>query len=242
MWAGIQTAVEMIYPPRCVGCGELVTSDFGLCGPCWRDTPLITGTICESCGLPLPGEVDGHRIECDDCMQMPRPWQDGRAALTYTGRARKMILALKHGDRPDLARPAARWMVQAAGRMLQPGRLVIPVPLHWSRLLRRRYNQSALLATHVAGLKDLPTCPDMLLRSQATPKLDGKCREERTSLLTNAIRVNPRHAAGLAERDVVLVDDVMTSGATLTACAEACLCAGADHIFVLTLARVAKDA
>lgn len=175
-------------------------------------------------------------------MQTPRPWKDGRSALSYEGRARQMILSLKHGDRPDLARPAAKWMVQAAGNMLRPGRIVIPVPLHWSRLLKRRYNQSALLATNIARLKGLPTCPDLLLRTRATAKLDGKSPNERAAMLAGAIRVNPRHTHRIAGQDVVLVDDVMTSGATLTACAEACLAAGANHIFVLTLARVAKDA
>lgn len=126
--------------------------------------------------------------------------------------------------------------------MLRPDRMVVPVPLHWSRLLKRRYNQSALLATQIALLKDLPTCPDMLLRTRATPKLDGKSREERTALLSGVICANPRHSSQMIGRDVVLVDDVMTSGATLTACAEACLKEGAKHIFVLTLARVAKDA
>ncbi|WP_037313138.1 ComF family protein [Ruegeria halocynthiae] len=238
----IQTAVALIYPPRCLGCGDLTESDFGLCGPCWRETPFIGGVVCESCGVPLPGAADGHRIECDDCMKAPRPWSDGRAALLYDGKARALILALKHGDRPELARPAARWMAQAGSDLIQSDMLIAPVPLHWSRLLKRRYNQSALLAQHLGRQTGLDVCPDLLVRRVRTPVLDGKTAAERAETLSDAITAHPKRRKNMQGRDVLLVDDVMTSGATLTACARACLAAGANHIFVLVLARVAKDA
>ncbi len=232
----------MIYPPRCLGCGELTESDFGLCGPCWRDTPFIGGTVCESCGMPLPGGRDGYRIDCDDCLRAPRPWQDGRAALLYQGRAKALILALKHGDRPELARPAARWMAQAGRELLRPDMLIAPVPLHWTRLIRRRYNQSALLAHHLGRIADLDMCPDLLVRRTRTPVLDGKTAAQRSRALADAISAHPRRAHKMRGRDVLLVDDVMTSGATLAACARVCRASGANHIFVLVLARVAKDA
>ncbi len=242
MWRGFQTAVELVYPPRCLACGDLVTTDFGLCGPCWCQTPFIAGVVCESCGTPLPGEVDGYRAECDECMASPRLWRDGRAALLYQGQARKLILSLKHGDRPELARPAARWMAQSGREMFHDNMLIAPVPLHWSRLVRRRYNQSALLAQYLGRECRLPVCPDLLRRRIRTPVLDGKTATERSATLSNAIVAHPRRRRLIAGRDVLLIDDVMTSGATLTACARACLEAGANHIFVLVLARVAKDA
>lgn len=242
MWQQIQTAVELIYPPRCLGCGDLVTSDFGLCGTCWRETPFIAGTVCEACGCPLPGVAEGHRIECDDCMAEPRPWREGRSALLYTGRARQMILSLKHGDRPELARPAGVWMARAAAPIMTDNMLIAPVPLHWSRLLKRRYNQSALLAQSVALETGGRVCPDLLVRTRRTPMLDGKTATERTEALCQSIKVHPKRRPELANRDVLLIDDVMTTGATLTECSKACVNAGANHIFVLTLARVAKDA
>ncbi|WP_170405780.1 ComF family protein [Ruegeria arenilitoris] len=242
MWQRIQTAVQLIYPPRCLGCGDLTEQDFGLCGQCWRDTPFIGGVVCECCGVPLPGEADGHRIECDDCMKAPRPWQDGRAALLYDGKARSLILALKHGDRPELAKPAARWMAQAGRELFRDDMLIAPVPLHWSRLLKRRYNQSALLAQHLGRQTGKDVCPDLLVRRVRTPVLDGKTAAERAETLSDAIVAHPKRCNRMQGRDVLLVDDVMTSGATLAACARVCLAAGANHIFVLVLARVAKDA
>ncbi|RLJ98016.1 ComF family protein [Ruegeria conchae] len=239
---GIQTVVEMIYPPRCLSCGALTESDFGLCGPCWRDTPFIGGSVCESCGVPVPGARDGYRIECDDCLTRPRAWQDGRAALLYQGGARSLILALKHGDRTDLARPAARWMARAGSEVFRPNMLITPVPLHWSRMIRRRYNQSALLAHHLGQETGLAVCPDLLVRTRRTPVLDGKTAVERAAALADAIAVHPKRESMSQGRDILLVDDVMTSGATLEACARVCRASGANHIFVLVLARVAKNA
>ncbi len=225
-----------------MGCGALTDTDFALCGPCWRDTPFIGGTVCESCGVPVVGDRDGFRIECDDCLKRPPPWQAGRAALLYQGKARSLILALKHGDRPELACPAARWMAQAGRELLRSDLLTAPVPLHWSRLLKRRYNQSALLAQHLAREVGLDCVPDLLRRTRRTPVLDGKTAHERAEILQDAISVHPRCLQHIQGQDILLVDDVMTSGATLAACTRVCQAAGANHIFVLALARVAKDA
>jgi len=241
MWNRIQTAVELLYPPRCLGCGDMVESDFGLCGPCWRDTPFIGGTVCDACGVPLMGAPDGFRLECDDCMETPRPWSQGRAALIYKDRARQMVLALKHGDRAEIARPAGVWMARAARPFLRDGMLVAPVPLHWSRLARRRYNQSALLAQAVARETGLSLCPDLLVRPRRTPSQDGKSAPMRFAAMAGKIAPHPKRRHRMAGRAVILVDDVMTSGATLAACAQACRKGGARDIFVLTLARVAKD-
>ncbi|MGI9368192.1 MAG: ComF family protein [Ruegeria sp.] len=175
-------------------------------------------------------------------MNSPRPWQAGRAALLYQARARKLILALKHGDRPELAKPAARWMAIAGHELFRPDMLFAPVPLHWSRLAKRRYNQSALLAQYISEETGHSVCPDLLLRHTRTPILDGKTAPERAKILTESIAANPRHSTKMVGREILLVDDVMTSGATLTACTQACIASGAEHIFVLVLARVAKDA
>ncbi|MFN4170991.1 MAG: double zinc ribbon domain-containing protein [Pseudorhodobacter sp.] len=238
---GLQAVLRMIYPPQCLGCGEIVTSDFGLCGACWRQTSFINGLVCDTCGTPLPGEEPGHAVHCDDCLSIARPWSQGRAALIYRDMGRKLVLRLKHGDRHDIVRPAAVWMHRAAEPLLKPGMIVAPVPLHWTRLLRRRFNQSALLSAALARLAGLDHCPDLLLRARRTGSQEGRGREARFGNLAEAIRVHPRRKARMEGRAVLLVDDVMTSGATLTACAETCLAAGASDVTTVVMARVAKD-
>ena len=239
---GLQAMLQLVYPPQCLACDALVTSDFGLCGKCWRETPFIAGLVCDGCGIPLPGEDQGVPLQCDDCLTLARPWAQGRAAMLYKDNGRKLVLKLKHADRLDLAKPAGAWLLRAARPMLRPDMLVAPVPLHWLRLLRRRYNQSALLSASLAKLAGLSHCPDLLQRHRNTQSQGGRDRLARFENMQDAIRAHPRRHAMIKGRHVLLVDDVMTSGATLAAAADACLAGGAKEVSVLALARVAKDA
>lgn len=216
-------------------------SDFGLCGSCWGQTAFVGGTVCDSCSTPLPGSVSDETVHCDDCLRTPKPWKHGRAALIYSGMGRKLVLQLKHGDRQEIARPAAGWMRQVVSDMAPKNALIAPVPLHWMRLAKRRYNQSALISTHLSEMTGLDTCPDLLERPRKTPSLDGKTKDQRADILDGAIRVNQRRRHRIVNRPVILIDDVMTTGATLIACTEACRAAGATEVCVAVLARVAKD-
>ncbi|WP_299026534.1 ComF family protein [uncultured Sulfitobacter sp.] len=242
MLAQLQTAVSLIYPPRCITCGDTVESDFGLCGTCWRDTSFLGGVICDGCGVPLTAGGQGDVHHCDTCLDAPPPWVQGRAALVYKNTGRKLVLALKHGDRQEMAKPAGLWMANMMRGKLAADTLVVPVPLHWSRLLKRRYNQSALLARSVARKLDLPWCPDALVRTRRTLALEGMSREARFKMLDNAIKPHPRRGAQMLGKPVLLIDDVMTTGATLMACTQACQAAGSGSVRVLTLARAVKDA
>lgn len=237
----LQALVQALYPPQCLCCDALVEQDFALCGPCWRDTPFVAGLVCDTCGVPLPGQEDGAPVHCDDCLRVARPWAQGRAALVYGGNARRMILQLKHGDRLDLARPFGDWLARAAAPILRPGMVVAPIPLHWLRLLKRRANQSALLAARVARVTGLPHVPDLLVRTRATASQEGKGRDARFRNLSDAIRPHPRRIAQAQGRHVLLIDDVMTSGATLAAAADALKGAGVAEVSVLVLARVTHD-
>lgn len=235
-----QTALTSIYPPRCVGCGELVDSDFGLCGTCWSDTQFIGTTACDTCGTPLPGQMDDEPIKCDACLKTKRSWTRGRAALIYSGMGRKLVLRLKHGDRQEVARPAAGWMHLTNKAVLAQNALIAPVPLHWIRLAKRRYNQSALIARCFADMSGLDWCPDLLQRSRRTPSLDGKTAAERAEILEDAIKINAKRRHRIIGRPVLLIDDVLTTGATLEACAQACRAAGASDVCVSVLARAVK--
>jgi ComF family protein len=174
-------------------------------------------------------------------MTIARPWGQGRAALLYRDNARRLVLALKHGDRMDLARPAGAWLHRVAAPILRPGMLVVPVPLHWTRLFRRRYNQAALLSKAVARLTGLDHCPDALIRSRNTGSQEGRTRDGRFANLADAFRVPPKRERQVEDRDILLVDDVMTSGATFAAATEALYRANVRSVCVLALARVAKD-
>jgi ComF family protein len=238
----IQTALKVIYPPRCLTCSTLVDSDFGLCGSCWRDTKFVSGSICDACGVSLMGGDDDGVHYCDDCQRAERPWHRGRAALLYKDSGRRIVLGLKHADRQDIVGPASKWMAAAAVDIIRPKMLVVPVPLHWSRLLKRRYNQAALLAQGVARELELSWCPDALQRLKRTLPLDGMGRDQRMSHLSGVLRCHPKRRHRVAGRSILLIDDVMTSGATLSEATRACLDAGAANVNILTLARVEKEA
>ncbi|PJI85833.1 putative amidophosphoribosyltransferase [Yoonia maricola] len=238
----LQSVIRAIYPPQCVACDAQTEDDNGLCAACWRETQFISGLVCDTCGTPLPGEDHGEVVQCDDCMTIARPWDRGRAALIYTGVGRRLVLGLKHGDRTDLARPAAQWMAQKLSKPSMLDTVLIPVPLHWVRVVKRRYNQSALLAQELGKVVDLPVCVDALLRPKKTNALEGHNREARFAELSGAIVPNPKRVDQIVGKQVILVDDVMTSGATLAASAEATKAAGATNVSIVTLARVVKDA
>lgn len=240
--SSLQSVIHALYPPQCASCGALAESDFALCGACWRDAHFIGGLTCDHCGTPLPGEDGGEEILCDDCLRIARPWVRGRAVILYRDVGRRLVLALKHGDRAELARPVGAWMARAAKEMIRDDMIVVPVPLHRWRLFRRRYNQAALLSARLAAEAGLHHLPDALIRTRATRPLDGHSREARFAALDGAIRAHPRHSHRLCGRSVLLVDDVMTSGATLAAATGALHAAGVGEVFVQVLARVAKDA
>lgn len=238
----MQSALRLLYPPQCISCGDMVDSEGALCGPCWRETRFITGIICDCCGVPLIGEAEPEEVLfCDDCRQNPKEWDRGRAALLYKDNGRKIVLGLKHGDRQELAKPAGKWMALAVQDIVEDDTIVVPVPLHWSRFLMRRYNQSALLSREISRELGLEHCPDLLRRVRRTVSLEGLSPKQRCETVEAAVSVNPKRSHMLPERPVLLVDDVLTTGATLNASARACFSSGACEVNVITLARVAHN-
>ena len=243
----MQTLLHAVFPPECLGCGARVEDDFAICGACWGDTPFILGAACDLCGTALPGQTAarGEALVCGECHRIPRPWHKGRAVFAYDGIGRKLVLGLKHGDRADIARAAGPWLARAAEDLLGADRgadpVIVPIPLHWTRLARRRFNQSALLAQALARQSGRDCETMALVRPRPTASQDGRDREGRFRNLDAAIAPHPRRGAVLAGRRVVLVDDVMTSGATFSAATAACLAAGARNVSVVALARVGDD-
>lgn len=242
----MKAALRMIYPPQCLDCGVPVGQDGALCPGCWRDCEFVTGCACQRCGVPLPGYAalegrDDAALICDDCLVMDRPWRQGRAALAYRGVGRSLVLKLKHGDRPDLAMPLGGWLAVAAAPLLRPGMVVAPIPLHPRRMLSRKFNQAALLSAQVARTHGLTHAPGLLLRNRPTVAQDHRSHSERHENIRGAISVADRLGIQLRGRPVLLVDDVMASGATMTEAARSLTEAGFGPISVAALARAVKD-
>jgi ComF family protein len=190
--------------------------------------------------VPLIGEAVTGDL-CETCQRHPPAWDRGAAAVIYEGAGRRVVLALKHGDRLDMVGPLAGWM-EAAGRdILRDADLIVPVPLHWRRLIKRRYNQSAELARRVSRLSGTPAAVDLLLRKRATTPQEGMGRETRAKNQAGAFAIKPALAGQIPGKSIVLIDDVLTSGATLSNCAETLREAGAARIDILVLARVAFE-
>ena len=236
----MQRALRMIYPDQCVLCAERVEGAGQLCPTCWRETPFLNGLCCDKCGCSLSGDIADGTAFCDDCLSLERPWVSGRAAVSYRGSARRAVLALKHGDRTDLVRPFSHWMQASARPILRPDMRVVPVPVFWSRLVSRRYNQAAELARTFAEISDLRVLPEALIRTRSTAIQDGMTVAERFANLDAAIEPHARFGAALQGGHILLIDDVMTSGATLASSTTAAYAAGAKSVCVLALARVEK--
>ncbi len=227
---------DALYPPTCMMCDNRIQDMVGLCPACWSDTPFITGAACNLCGTPLPG-TDDEIAKCDDCLTLARPWDEGRAALVYAGGGRRMALALKHSDRTELAKGAAQWMHRRARDILSDDTVFVPVPIHRWRLLKRRYNQAALLAQHLARRSGGTFAPETLARHRETPSQDHRNVTDRFANVSGAFTLKQ----AVKNKHIALVDDVMTSGATLAACADVLRQGGARRITAVVLARVAKD-
>lgn len=236
MQRAIAAMVRAVYPARCMVCDTYTDAPNGLCPDCWGDTQFISGSTCTTCSAPLVGEVVG--AQCDTCLAFPPPWGRGIAVLEYDGGGRKMVLALKRHDRLDIAPALAGWIQRAGAPVLAQTDLIAPVPLHSSRLLRRKFNQSAELARPLAEATGIAYVPDLLTRVRKTDSQMGKDRIERMKNLKAAIIPTPRHRGLIAGKQVLLIDDVLTTGATLGACTEACFAAGAAKVNILVLARV----
>ena len=179
---------------------------------------------------------------CVDCLVRPPRFRRARAVLVYDDKSRRVVLPLKHGDRTDMARACGAWMARAGAELVGDADLVAPVPLHWRRLFMRRYNQAALLARMVARDGDAILAPDLLRRGRWTGSQAGLKAKERRRNVRKAFDVHPHWLAKLKGRTVLLIDDVLTTGATAEACAGALQRAGAAHVDVLTLARVVRPA
>ncbi|MEP4442914.1 MAG: ComF family protein [Hyphomicrobiales bacterium] len=231
-------ALDLAIPPSCIACDDATMEPGTLCPICWRELRFITEPKCEILGTPFSYDL-GPGIVCAQAIANPPPFQKARAAVLYDDIARSLVARLKYEDRPDLAPIMARWMGLAAADLTQDKPVVVPVPLHHWRQFERRYNQSALLSRFLCRDSLLEHQPLALERVRKTKQQVGLTRRERAENVRGAFRATSQGMMRITGRKVLLVDDVLTTGATLEAASRACLRAGALSVNVLTFALVA---
>lgn len=239
---GARGLLDLILPPRCLRCGITVEDAARLCAECWRSLTFLGPPQCRLCGYPLPHAVPAAPL-CGECTREAPAYDRARAALRYDDGARRLILAFKHADRTDTAPAFGAWLARAGAELLADAEVITPVPLHRLRLLKRGYNQAAILARALTKETGLALIPDLLQRRRATASQQGLSAQARLENVTaGAFRVHPWQRSRVEDRRVALIDDVMTTGATVSACARVLRRAGAARVDVLTLARVVRDA
>ncbi len=226
---------NFVLPSRCAGCSAIVTQAHSFCLSCWTKLQFLGDSGCDRCGIPLPVQD----LTCAECLAKP-PAHDGvLSAIIYGEVARSVVTRFKYGRRTGLARVMANGM----SRHLQdkPDALLIPVPLHRWRIWQRGFNQSLLIARHLAKTHALKVEPQIILRTKKTPSLAGMRRHERAKTVRGAFALNPKSQNRLAGRHIILIDDVCTTGATANACAKVLKTGGAAKVEILCWARATKD-
>ena len=228
--------LDLVYPPVCAGCGVLLAGAPGLCPRCWSTMPFIERPYCEVLGTPFSHDL-GPGILSADAIANPPPFDRLRSAALHDERARALVHALKYRDRTDLAPMMARWMLRAGDGAVEAADVLLPVPLHRLRLLKRKFNQSAELTRALGALAGKPVLYGAVRRTKPTRRQIGLGLRAREENVRGAFAVSEEGRAALFGRRVVLVDDVYTTGATVAAVTRVLRRAGATDITVLTFAR-----
>ncbi|MCC2110657.1 MAG: ComF family protein [Hyphomicrobiales bacterium] len=230
-------AVDLLVPPRCAACGRPIAEAHGLCAGCWPRLRLIERPYCDRLGTPFPYELGAGTLSTA-AIADPPIYDRARAAAVYDDVARSLVHGLKYADRTELAVMMGRWMARAGDDILAGADVLVPVPLYRTRLWRRRFNQAAMLAHAVARMRTILVSTSALVRVRSTRQQVGLTARERAENVRGAFRVPAEQRIIVDGRHVVLVDDVLTSGATVSAATRALKRAGASKVDVLVFARV----
>ena len=236
--AAFGRALDLLFPPQALD-GAAAPQSIGLSAEAWARVAFIAEPLCDGCGVPFEYDVESR---CAACLAQPRAFGRARAACLYDDASRDLILKFKHADRTDLARLFSRWIGRAAAELLAQADAVAPVPLHRTRLLSRRYNQAAEIARPLARAHRLAYLPDALVRARRTDSQGGKSGSGRRRNVAGAFAVPEARRRQVEGRRIVLIDDVLTTGATAEACAKALLKTGASAVDVAVVARVREAA
>lgn len=234
----LYNGLNFCLPPRCLSCYELSTDPHGLCVKCWQKLDFISDPFCKKCGAPFEFKIGGDLI-CAPCLNSPPEFDCARASVIYTPESRHLLLAFKHGDMLQASKILARWMVTSGKDLIDSVDLIAPVPLHPLRLFLRQYNQSAILCNEISRLTGREKKNNLLKRNRYTSSQGQKKHKERQKNVKAAFTVNLPHL--VQGRNILIIDDVMTTGATVNECAKALKKGGASKVNVLTFAHVLRS-
>ena len=232
-----RAVVDGILPPRCLACGTTVDEVDALCPKCWSSITFFAPPWCSRCGLPFPHPMCEGAI-CGACASRPPSWDRARSVFRYDRHSRRLVLMLKHGDQTHLSGAFGRWMNRAGTEVLVEADLLVPVPLHWTRLFGRRFNQAAILAQAIRAVGGPPVGADWLVRHRRTPSQGLMGPAARARNVRGAFAL--RRGRSVDGKRVVLIDDVLTTGATAEECARILRREGAASVDVLVLARAVR--
>jgi len=238
--AAARPLLDYALPPRCAACGVIVAEAGTLCGPCWRSIDFLGEPVCAICGTDLPGAAMAE-AQCGACIAAPPPYDRARAVMRYGTVARTMAHRLKYGRRLGLAAVMAGHLARLLPEDAGEPALIIPVPLHRWRIWSRGFNQSALIARHLARRSGRPVVLDLIRRVRNTPPLHALGARERARIVRGAFALSPDAQPRLKGRRIILVDDIWTTGATATACAALLRRAGVERIDILCWTRVSPS-
>ncbi len=233
-------AVDTILPPRCVVSGEVVERQGMVSPEAWSGLDFIVDPFCARCGFPFDFAVDDGSV-CTSCLSHPPAFETARGALKYNEVSRDIILGFKHADKTYVVKAFVPWLKRAGAEMLGAADIIIPVPLHHRRIIARRYNQSALIASALSDDTSVPAMLDGLVRTRSTQTQGHLTAKQRFKNVKRAFEVNPKHEKAIKGKAIILIDDVYTTGATVKECTKALIKNGAGAVHVLTLARVVRD-
>jgi len=243
--AGISRTLDglasLAMPPVCLACNASLGSRDCICPECWSRIDFIGPPLCDRLGLPMPFSTGGPMVSAA-AIATPPTYRKARAIARYDGVMRTLIHGFKYRDRHDSRQLFGRWLETAGTELTRDCDVIVPVPLHRWRLLSRRFNQAAILSRELSRRTGRPMQPHLLKRTRRTSRQIRLTNAQRSANVRGAFAVAKRHHAAIAGRNILLVDDVITTGATANACARALLQAGASRVDVLALAMVTDRA
>ena len=235
----LRQSLDLLFPPQCGLCREIIADNGEICSDCWQKLNFISNPLCKICGYPHEFDM-GEGAQCGACMANEPQFHGHRSALYYDEHSKRLVHDLKYYDRPIMVRRLGQWMAQTAPDWLALENVILmPIPIHRYRLWKRKYNQAALLAKTIAKQQNMEVELEGLIRTKNRPPQASLPRAKRLKNLNAAFAVNPKIA--IKNRPIILIDDVMTTGATVNACARLLKKAGSGRVFCLTFARTVLD-